>query len=99
MTRILEPLSDRVVVLPTKQEETKTSGGIYIPKTASKISHEGEVTAIGPDTEQVEVGDLIAYVPYGGVIYENEGIEYRVLREDDDILLVITEGNFHPTFN
>ncbi|MBM3939565.1 MAG: co-chaperone GroES, partial [SAR202 cluster bacterium] len=47
MARSLQPLGDRVVVQPVKQEET-TRSGLVLPDTAKERPQEGKVVAAGP---------------------------------------------------
>ncbi|HWK32781.1 MAG TPA: co-chaperone GroES, partial [Hyphomicrobium sp.] len=51
------PLHDRVVVKRV-DSETKTSGGIIIPDTATEKPQQGEVVAVGPGTRD-ESGKLV----------------------------------------
>ena len=92
----LKPLYDRVVVKPIEAEEV-TAGGIYIPDNAKEKPTKGEVVAVGPGKAldngntrpmTVKVGDKVIYGQYAGSSYKADGIEYKVLREDD-ILAVI----------
>ena len=43
----LKPLEDRIVVQPSEEENT-TSSGIVIPDTAKEKPQEGTVVAVGP---------------------------------------------------
>ena len=43
----LVPLSDRIVIIPLKQDEV-TSSGLVIPDTAKEKPQQGEVVAVGP---------------------------------------------------
>ena len=43
----LQPLEDRVVILPSDEAETMR-GGLYIPDTAKEKPTQGEVIAVGP---------------------------------------------------
>ncbi len=65
----LKPLSDRVVVRPSTQDEM-TASGIILPDTARERPQEGEVVAAGPGrylpngqrlAMEVAVGDNIIY--------------------------------------
>ncbi len=83
----LQPLGDKVVIRPSKQEE-KTKSGIVLPATADKEKpQQGEVIAVGPgkmDHGQmvkmtVKPGDKVLFTQYG----PNE-----VKIEDEDLLVV-----------
>ena len=92
----LKPLYDRVVVKPVEAEEL-SSGGILIPDNAKEKPTKGEVVAVGPGkaldngntrSMTVKVGDKVIYGQYAGSSYKSEGVEYKIVREDD-ILAVI----------
>lgn len=53
-----ELLEDRVLVLPDPVDE-QTSSGIYMPKSAQKISNKGTVIAVGKGTYARDTGKLI----------------------------------------
>ena len=87
-----KPLGNRVVVEPSDEEESMTSGGIYIPDTAKEKPQAGTIVAVGPGkltddgkriAMDVEVGDSVVYSKYSGTEYKEGDIEYLVLREDD----------------
>jgi chaperonin GroES len=94
MTKI-RPLGDRVLVKQV-EAETKTASGIIIPDTAKEKPQEGKVIAVGTgkivDGKKVELdvkkGDKILFSKYGGDEIKIEGVEYKILKEDD-ILAVI----------
>ena len=93
----IKPLYDRLVVKPIEAEETSL-GGIIIPDAAKEKPTKGEVIAVGEGkfidasgsvrAPKVKVGDKVIYGQYAGSTYKSEGVEYKVLREDD-ILAVI----------
>ena len=92
----LKPLHDRVVVKPIDAEETSI-GGIIIPDAAKEKPTKGEVIAVGTgkvfDNGQtramtVKVGDKVIYGQYSGSAYKADGVEYKIVKEDD-ILAVL----------
>ena len=92
----IRPLSDRIVVKRTKEEE-KTKGGIIIPDTAKEKPVEGSVVAVGTGKVlkdgkkrpvDVKVGDRILFGKYSGTEVKIEGEEHVLLREED-VLAVI----------
>jgi chaperonin GroES len=92
----IQPLSDRVLVEPQKDEETK-KGGIIIPDTAKEKPQQGKIVAVGTgkidDSGKkvpfnVKVGDKVLMPKYGGTEVKLDGKEYQILREED-ILAVI----------
>ena len=92
----INPLSDRVVIVPL-EEEDQMRGGLYIPDTAKEKPQSGEVVAVGggklsdegvriePD---VSVGQTVLYGKYSGTEVTVEGEDFLILRESD-ILAVI----------
>jgi len=88
----LQPLADRLVVKPL-DAETVSKSGIVIPDTAKEKPQEGEVISVGPgrwdeDGEkrlplQVKVGDRVLFGKYAGDEFKLEGVEYKIIREDE----------------
>ena len=93
----LTPLEDRIVVQPSEEEETTTSG-IVIPDTAKEKPQEGTVVAVGPGRFEdgnrvpldVSVGDKVIYSKYGGTEVKVEGDEYLILSARD-VLAVLSK--------
>ncbi len=92
----LKPLHDRLVVKPIEAEE-KSAGGILIPDNAKEKPTKGEVLAVGEGkaldngtvrAPKVKVGDKVIYGQYAGSSYKQDGVEYKIIREDD-VLAVI----------
>ncbi|TWI06095.1 chaperonin GroES [Luteimonas cucumeris] len=92
----LKPLYDRVVVKPIEADEV-TAGGILIPDNAKEKPTKGEVIAVGEGkaldngsvrAPKVKVGDKVIYGQYSGSAYKLEGVEYKIVKEDD-ILAVL----------
>lgn len=86
----LRPLSTKVVVEPSEEEE-KTAGGIVLPDTAKKKPSEGRVVAVGSGRRLedgtvvplgVKVNDMVVYSRYGGTEVTLNGKEYVILDED-----------------
>lgn len=63
----------------------KSDGGIFYPEPAVGGSCEGEVVAVGPMVDDVEVGDRVAVRSYRGtdVDMEDLGLEYKLFHESD----------------
>jgi co-chaperonin GroES (HSP10) len=62
------PIGTTVIVLPSKDEVTKTSGGIFKPTTDSERRRSGIIVAVGPG----------AYLPYIGFVSPKEHYGVRV---------------------
>jgi chaperonin GroES len=87
----IQPLGDRVMVEPVKEEEQK-KGGIIIPDTAKEKPTTGKVIAIGTgklDDDgkkipfNVKVGDKVLMPKYGGTEVKLDGKDYQIMREED----------------
>ena len=92
----IKPLHDRIVVKPIEAEEL-SAGGIVIPDNAKEKPTKGEVVAVGTgkvfDNGQVramsvKVGDKVIYGQYAGSAYKADGIEYKIVREDDILAIL-----------
>jgi chaperonin GroES len=92
----LKPLYDRVVVKPIEADEV-TAGGIVIPDNAKEKPTKGEVLAVGEGkaldngsvrAPKVKVGDKVIYGQYAGSSYKQDGVEYKIVREDDILAIV-----------
>lgn len=89
----LKPLADRLVVKPLAAE-TVSKSGIVIPDTAKEKSQEGEVVAVGPGrvdkdgarvVMEVKTGDKVLFGKYAGDEFKLDGVEYKIIREDEII--------------
>jgi chaperonin GroES len=86
MSLNIKPLSDRVLIEPVAAE-TKTASGIFIPSQNGKSEgvkpRWGRVWAIGPEQQDVNVGDWI-YVEHGrwtrGITVEDENGDEIIIR-------------------
>ena len=92
----INPLDDRVVVQPLEQE-SQTSGGIFLPETAKEKPQQGKIIAVGPgkllDSGErgkltVKKGDIVVFAKYSGTEVEVDGKELLIMRESD-LLAVI----------
>ena len=93
----LQPLDDRIVVLPNESEET-TASGLVIPDTAKEKPQQGKVLAVGPGrrSEQtgeiiplgISVGDTVVYSKYGGTEITIDGEELLILTSRDVLAIV-----------
>jgi chaperonin GroES len=86
----IQPLEDRVVIMPSDEAETMR-GGLYIPDTAKEKPTQGEVIAVGPGRMEkgervkmeLEVGDKVIYSKYSGSPYTIEGDEVIIIKASD----------------
>jgi len=96
MKKKIQPLGERVLIKPIK-EDKQVKGGIIIPDSAKEKPQEGEVIALGTgklDDDgkkipfNVKKGDKVLMPQYGGQQIKIDDVEYQIMREDD-ILAVI----------
>ena len=87
----IQPLGDRVLVEPAKEDEI-VKGGIIIPDTAKEKPQQGKVIAIGNATTDekgnnfsfsVKKGDLVLMKKYRGDEFKLDGKEYVLVKEKD----------------
>ena len=87
----IRPLDDRVVLKTLDAEET-TSGGIILPDSAKEKPQRGKITAVGAGVRSkdgkrikpdVKKGDIVLYGKYAGSDVTVEGVEYKILRENE----------------
>lgn len=86
----IQPLEDRVVILPADEAE-QMRGGLYIPDTAKEKPTQGEVIAVGPGRiekgervkMEVAVGDTVIYGKYSGTPYTVDGEELIIIKASD----------------
>ena len=87
----LQPLADRVIILPSPAEEVTVSG-IIIPDSAKEKPLKGKVVAAGNGTKDVEMllkeGDEVIFGKYAGTEVEFEGEKYLIMRQSDVLAVV-----------
>lgn len=85
------PLHDRVVVKRV-EAETKSTGGIIIPDTATEKPQQGEVIAVGPGARDesgklvpldVKKGDKVLFGKWSGTEVKIDGKELLIMKESD----------------
>ena len=86
----IQPLADRVLVLPAPAEEKV--GGIIIPDTAKEKPLNGTIVAVGEGTKDEKMilkeGDNVLYGKYAGTELEYEGKKYLMMRQRDVLAIV-----------
>lgn len=91
--------SNRILIYPLPEEETRTKGGIILTDkavaTAEGIAVKGYVLAISKgiaDGEfkdgEVNVGDIVLYSAYAGSTVMSNTIEYKAIRQSDLICAI-----------
>jgi chaperonin GroES len=83
---MIRPLSDRILVKRSKEQEV-SKGGIIIPDNAKEKPVEGTVIAVGSGKDgravDVSVGDRVLFGKYAGSEVKIGGEPHLILREDD----------------
>lgn len=87
---MLQPLADRVVIEPLKEEET-TASGIVLPEKAKEKPTRGKVLSVGKGRLEkgklieleLRPGDIVLYNKYAGTEVKWEGKELLIMRESD----------------
>ena len=91
----VQPLADRVVVLPLEETE-EMKGGLYIPDTAKEKPQQGEIVAAGPGRfekgeripMELEVGQRVLYGKYSGMEVTLEDEQYLIIKESDVLAII-----------
>jgi chaperonin GroES len=86
----IQPLEDRVVILPDEEAES-IRGGLYIPDTVKEKPTQGEVLAIGPGRfekgarvpMELRVGEKVIYGQYSGMPYRVGEDELIIIKASD----------------
>ena len=86
----IQPLEDRVVIMPNDDVE-EMRGGLYIPDTAKEKPTQGEVIAVGPGRVEkgdrvpmdIEVGDKVIYGKYSGTQFQLGDDEVIIIKASD----------------
>lgn len=89
---MLRPIRDRILIKP-KPEATVSAGGIHIPGNVDPDGPVlGEVVAVGPGRRDdsgflipidVTPGSTVLFARYGGQPYDYQGVEYRLVVENE----------------
>ena len=94
----IQPLGDRVMVEPAKEEKEVKKGGNIIPDSAKEKPTQGKVIAVGTGkldekgnkiAFNVKVGDTVLMPKYGGTEVKIDEKEYQIMREEDILGIVV----------
>ena len=97
----VRPLHDRIIVQRLEEGEQKI-GGIIIPDSAKEKPQQGKVIAAGSGKVKddgkripldVKSGDLILFGKYSGQEIKLEGDEFLIMREDEVLAVIESNGN------
>ena len=87
----IDPLSDRIMVMPEEADE-KTASGIILPDTAKEKPQMGKILAAGPGKVSengnvvkmtLKAGDRVLYGKYSGTEVTLDDNEVLIMRESD----------------
>jgi chaperonin GroES len=87
----LVPLGARVLVKQLAADD-QTEGGIIIPQSSQERPPEGEIMAVGPKCEQLEVGQIVIFRKWSSKAFTvdgEDGCELIVMEESDALALRI----------
>jgi chaperonin GroES len=92
MPTMFHPLADRVLIKPEDEsgEKRSPSGLIILPDLGKTRPTIGFVAAIGPECDDLELGDKVLFGKYAGSEIKLNDEEMIICR-NEDILGVITE--------
>ena len=81
--QVFSPRNETVLVLrDDSANDVKTDGGLYIPNRAVELSNQGEVRAVGPNS-QYEVGQRVVFTKYAGSELALNNVPYILLKEKE----------------
>jgi chaperonin GroES len=95
----IRPLHDRILV-KRLDEETKTSGGLFIPDSAKEKPIQAKVIAVGAGKRDkdgkvialdVKAGDKVLFSKYSGTEVKIDGEEHLIMREEDLLAILDCE--------
>ena len=92
---MINPLSDRVLIKMKEAEET-TQSGIILTANSQEKPQIAEVVEIGPGKKvdgkleemSVKKGDNVIVSKYAGTEVKYEGVDYKILNQDDILAIV-----------
>ena len=97
----IEPLGDRVVLLPLEEEE-QTFGNIVVPDMGKEKPEMGTVLAVGPGRvtndgaivqNQLEEGQIVMVPKFGAQVVVVEGETYIIASENDVLGIIKSKEN------
>ncbi len=92
---MIKPLSDRVLIKMKEAEET-TQSGIILTANSQEKPQIAEVVEVGPGKKvdgkleeiSVKKGDNVIVGKYSGTEVKYEGVEYKIVSQDDILAIV-----------
>ena len=92
---MIKPLGSRVLIKMKEGEET-TKSGIILAQAAQEKPQIAEVIEVGPgevidgkkEEMLVKKGDNVIISQYAGTVVKYEGIEYKIVKQEDILAIV-----------
>lgn len=88
----IEPLHEKIIVLPFPAED-KTTGGIIVPDSVKERPNKATVVAVGTGINErpmaLKVGDVVLHVKGAGMEIECNGTKYYLMRDTDCLSKII----------
>jgi chaperonin GroES len=87
----IKPIGDRILVQHIEEKE-QVRGGIIIPDSAKEKPQEATIIDLGSGKKdengkitpfEVKIGDKVLIAQYGGNEVKIDGVQYKLVREDD----------------
>ena len=85
------PVGDNVLVIQLKDKE-QIVNGIIIPNNNHATHLPCKVMRTGPNTKEINVGDIIAITPYSGKQLIDNDITYLIVKEEN-VLAILKLGD------
>ena len=92
----VQPLGDRILILPEEQEATPRSG-LVLPDTAKEKPQEGKVVAVGSGrvtddgttiSLEIKEGNTVLYAKYAGTEVRLDDEDYLIISERDVLAII-----------
>lgn len=98
-----QPLADRVLVIPLKEDDVHKVGSLFVPGGGrNEGSKRAQVVAASPGytnsrgvtiTPDFEVGDVVVVGAYVGEPIEEQDVEFRMVKFGDILAVLPGEGD------
>jgi co-chaperonin GroES (HSP10) len=96
---MLHPLKDNVLVAALDDPDTWYGSSLIVrPEATKDRSDQGIVKSVGPETQEIEVGDYVMFNPYSGMVINDadEGDKLIMLSEKGILARVTTPDTEIP---
>jgi chaperonin GroES len=86
------PLRDLLIIKRDPLEEM-TTGGVIKPDTAVELPSTGEVVQVGPQAQDVRIGDRVLISGYSGEEQVIEDVTYIIVPEKNVLVILSRAGD------